>query len=226
MRTIRTLAITLLVAACAPGEQDAVMTDSSAMDMEDADIAPAGGSGVPSGYAGRTDRPNQNIGDASYTSSGDRWEVRTGPAHIVYSVGDSVSGEYSVTATLEQAEQPEHPEAYGIFIGGQNLDQPSVEYTYFLVRGTGEYLVKVREGEETRNVVGWTASEHVPKADSTTGRGSYELTAETDADSVHFLVNDEQVAAVAAGAVPTAGIAGLRINHNLHLMVTPIAIDR
>jgi hypothetical protein len=34
------------------------------------------------------------------------------------------------------------------------------------------------------------------------------------------------VFAVAAGAVPTDGVAGIRVNHNLHLELRPVAITR
>ncbi len=40
------------------------------------------------------------------------------------------------------------------------------------------------------------------------------------------MVNDKQVTAVAKASVPSAGIVGMRINHSLHLMVTPPTISR
>jgi hypothetical protein len=184
-----------------------------------------GGAGVPAGYVGRTDREGTPIGGAKYAANGGRWEVTTGPAHIVYAAKDSASGTYTASASFDQLETPAHPEAYGLIIGGRNLDQPAQQYTYFLVRGTGEYMVRVRDGAQTRNVVEWKASDAVPKADAS-GKASYRLTAHVAPDTVHFLVNDKLVAAVAKSAVPTNGIAGLRINHNLHVSVTPVAVKK
>jgi hypothetical protein len=191
----------------------------------DPTVNAAGATGIPAGYLGRTDRESMNIADAKYTPRGDTWEVQTGPAHIVYAAKDSARGSYTAQARVEQMASPEHAEAYGIFIGGQNLDQPTQKYTYFLVRGGGEYSIKVRDGASAREVTPWTASAAIPKADAS-GKGAYDLKAHVAADTVHFLVNDKLVAAVPKSAVPTDGIAGLRINHNLHVMVRPVAISR
>lgn len=196
----------------------------------DPDAVTAGG-GIPAGYLGQVDPPRggrapADLAQASYAADGGRWEVRTGPAHIVYAAGDTASGSYTVSATIEQLARPEHPEAFGIIIGGTNLDQTAQQaYTYFIVRHTGEYMVRVREGETTRDVAAWTASPAVPQADDQ-GRATYELAARVTGDSVHFLVAGQQVAATAASGVPTAGAAGVRINHNLHLMVTPPTVTR
>ena len=239
MRAIWTIAgAALAVAACSTNEKpaagdSAAATTASASGANaganagassDPDRATAGG-GVPAGYVGRTDREGVDIAGAKYAANGGRWDVTTGPAHIVYAAKDNASGTYTATASFDQLEAPRHPEAYGIIIGGRNLDQPSQQYTYFLVRGTGEYLVKVRDGAGTRNVVEWKAADAVPKADAS-GKASYKLTAHVAPDTVHFLVNDKLVAAVPKSAVPTAGIAGIRINHNLHVSVTPVEIKK
>ena len=228
MHSKQTIAILLLAAsalACASGEHDDRDTGTAATASNgDPDIA-TGGQGVPSGYVGRTDREGVNITDASYTPSGNRWEVKTGPAHIIYAAKDSASGTYTVSTTIDQLAAPAHPEAFGIFIGGQNLDQPSQKYTYFIVRGTGEYLVKVREGSETRDVVKWTASDAIPKQDDA-GKASYRLSVQVAADSVRFMVNDSPVATVAKSAISAEGVAGLRINHNLHLTVQPVEVSK
>lgn len=211
-------------ATAAAGDTAHAMGAMGAM-AGDSDRAASGAGGVPAGYVGRTDREGTPISGARYTVNGGRWEVMTGPAHIVYAAKDSARGAYTATATFDQLENPAHPEAYGIFIGGQNLDGPQQRYTYFLVRGTGQYLVKVRDGANTKDVVAWTSSDAVPKADAS-GKATYKLTAHTTADSVHFMVNDKVVAAAAKSAVPTDGIAGVRINHNLHVRVTPLVVTR
>ena len=235
MRAIWTIAgAALAVAACstnekpAAGDSAATTTTATATPSGDASSDPdraTTGGGVPAGYVGRTDREGTAISGAKYVENGGKWEVTTGPAHIVYAAKDSASGTYTATASFDQLETPRHPEAYGIIIGGRNLDQPSQRYTYFLVRGTGEYLVKVRDGADTRNVVAWKASDAVPKADAS-GKASYSLKAHVAPDTVHFLVNDKLVAAVPKSAVPTDGVAGVRINHNLHVRVTPVAITK
>lgn len=228
MRTLWTLTTLALLTACA-GSDDGTTADSAAGTAPaaapaDPDAQTAGG-GIPAGFTARTDRADATIQNASYTASGDMWEVKTGPAHILYAAKDTASGVYGATATIEQLEAPQHPEAYGIFIGGSNLDQPSQRYTYFLVRGGGEYTVRVRDGADTRDVLGWRADPGVPKADAN-GRATYKLTAHVASDTVHFLVNDKLVAAVPKASIPTDGIAGLRINHNLHVKTSGVRIER
>lgn len=225
MHTAAALLLALSALACASGEDTAADTSAAtSAAASDPDIATAG-AGIPAGYVGRTDRETVDIADASYSASGDSWEVQTGPAHIVYAAKDSASGSYTASTTISQLMAPPHPEAFGLFIGGRNLDQPTQQYTYFVVRGTGEYLVKVREGSETRDVVKWTASDAVPKQDGD-GKASYRLSAQVTGDSVRFMVNDAAVATVARSAIMTDGIAGIRINHNLHLTVQPLALRK
>lgn len=219
------------LAACSGGDgaatDSATATPSVGAPAGDPDQATVGG-GVPAGYMGQMD-PNANAGDlanASYTVQGSQWVVRTGPRHIVYAAGDTASGSYTASATFEQMEATPHPESYGLFIGGRNLDQqPDQNYTYFLVRPTGEYMVSVREGPDLHTVRAWTASPAVPKADAN-GRATYRLTARVTGDAVQFLVNDQQVVSVPKASLPTDGIAGLRINHNLHLTTGPVSITR
>ncbi len=235
--TWKLVALALLLAGCAKKTAgtagDTVASPASdstesagAVATGDPD-APANGSGVPAGYIGMTDLPNASIADAKYTIGPDgRWEVQTGPAHIVYATKDTASGVYAVSTTIEQLEKPRHPEAYGLFFGGGDLeDRAAQRYTYFLVRGTGEYLIKTRAGDKTSNVVAWTASPDVPKEDAS-GKATYALKVHIAPDTVHFFVNGKLVAAVPKQGLSTDGVAGLRINHNLHVAVEPVRISR
>jgi hypothetical protein len=230
VRTLWTLAAMALLAACTANSGANSTTDTAAgatapAANDDPDQRQPGGVGIPAGYVAKTDRTDANIADASYTTSGSDWEVRTGPAHVLYAAKDTASGVYGATATFEQLEAPRHPEAFGIFIGGSNLDQPTQRYTYFLVRGGGEFLVKVRDGNQTRDVLTWRASPDVPKADSS-GRATYKLTAHVAADTVHFMVNDKLVGAAPKAGLPTDGIAGLRVNHNLHVKTRGVTVTK
>jgi hypothetical protein len=182
-----------------------------------------GGGALPAGYTARTDKADAKISDAKYVADGNSWEVTTGPAHIVYAAKDVANGAYTVSTTIEQLEAPAHPEAYGVFIGGHDLDNDNQTYTYFLVRGTGELAVKVREGGKARDVLKWTASPDVPKADGS-GKARYDLAVQVANDAVKFMVNGKQAASVSKAGLPTDGIAGLRINHNLHLKANPVSI--
>lgn len=227
--TLKLAALALLVTACAKNDSANAATDTGNATMAAAERDPdvsQNGSGVPQGYVALTDKADADISGAKYTTSAGSWEVQTGPAHIVYSPGDSASGVYAVSTTIEQLEKPKHPEAYGLFFGGHHLDDRAAQrYGYFIVRGTGEYLIKVREGDKTTTVVPWTASPNIPKEDAS-GKASYDIKVHFAPDTAHFMVNGKLVAAVAKKDVPSEGTAGLRINHNLHLNVHPVTIAK
>jgi hypothetical protein len=232
MRTsIYALGGVIVLAACTMKEKAPAPDSSAAPAQSAAPAAPAeadpdrnaGGGGIPSGFVARTDKAGTDISGAKYSASGNDWDVTTGPAHIVYNPTTVGNGNYTASATFEQLEKPAHPEAYGIFIGGRDLDKPTQAYTYFIVRGTGELAVKARDGDAARDVLKWTASPDVPKQDAS-GHAKYELAAQVTDAGVKFLVNGKQVASLSQAGLPTQGIAGLRINHNLHLKVTPVAI--
>jgi hypothetical protein len=183
-----------------------------------------GGNGVPAGFVGRTDEAGSPISGAKYTPAGNgTWDVRTGPAHILYSPTMVGHDHYTVDAKVDQMEAPHHPEAYGIFVGGAQLDGPGQTYTYFLVRGDGMYSVKVRKGDDARTITPFTANAAVPKADAT-GHASYALRAMVTPDLVRFYVNGQLVAMEERKEVPAEGIAGVRINHNLHVVLTPATL--
>lgn len=220
------IAAAVLFAACSkpaatPADTTKVVTAVPAAGA-DPDKNVDGGS-IPAGYVGRSDRSNLPVSGAKYTPSGDGWEVTTGPAHILYSTKDQASGNYTASATFEQLEAPAHPEAYGIFIGGMHLDKPNIAYTYFEVRGTGELLVKLRDGAATRDIVAWTATADVPKQDAT-GKATYTLSATVTNDAIKFFVNGKQAASVSKVGLPTDGIVGVRVNHNLHVKISPVSI--
>jgi len=217
------LAALTLVACSRPKSETADTTLATPPTVSaDPDKNAAGGS-IPAGYLARADRPNTPVSGAKYTQSGDGWEVTTGPAHILYATKDLGNGNFTASATFDQLEAPAHPEAFGIFIGGMHLDQPNIAYTYFEVRSTGELLVKLRDGVSTRDIVPWTASADVPKQDAS-GKATYTLSATVTSDAIKFSVNGKQVASVSKAGLPTDGVVGIRVNHNLHVKISPVSI--
>ncbi len=225
------LALSTAAYSCSPSQKDpatdtaAATADTAAAMSGDPDVAAIGGTGVPTGYVGRTDRPDQQLSGAKYAVSGNGWEVTTGPAHILYRPSDTASGAYTVSTTIEQLSAPAHPEAYGLFVGGRDLDGPGQQYLYFLARGTGEVMARVRDGANTRNVFAWKKHNAVPVA-NTSGQATYKLSIKVAPDSVRFLVDGQQVGAAAASGLSTSGVYGLRINHNLHVRAQPATVTR
>ena len=223
MTKYSTLLLVAALAACTA--KTTQRTDSAAAHPPaDPDVA-VQGTGIPAGYTAITDDTTAQITNARYVTKAGNWEITTGPAHIIFAAKDTARGVYTATASFAQLEAPRHPEGYGLFIGGRDLASPNRAYTYFLVRGNGEFLVKSRTGAKTSDVLAWRANPAVSKADSA-GKATYRLSVRVGADSVRFMVDDKQVGAVKAGTIATDGIVGLRVNHNLHVTTSPVAIAK
>jgi hypothetical protein len=188
----------------------------------DPDKKMAGPGTLPSGWKGRLDSGDKSLAGVKAAQMGGGVHFMTGPAGIYYKPADKMSGVYEAHATFTQMEPAAHPEAYGLFIGGADLDGAAPKYTYFIVRQDGKYMIKRRAGAETPTVADWTDSAAIRKADSS-GKMSNALAIEVGKDKVRFLVNGTEVTSVDAAKVDTAGTAGLRVNHNLNLHVEGFA---
>jgi hypothetical protein len=149
----------------------------------------------------------------------------TGPAAIYYNPKDMGSGVYAVAATFGARKSMQH-EAYGIFIGGSNLQDSTQSYLYFEVRPMdGGVLIQHRNGDvasKMDKILPWTPNDAVNKDDPTDGHSSNTLMIHVAPDSVHFIVNGKLVKGVAKSELMGAksdGLTGIRINHNTDIHV-------
>jgi hypothetical protein len=156
---------------------------------------------------------------------GPGYHVTSGPAAIYWNPKTVTSGPFVASTTITQTKKPTHPEAYGIFFMGKDLDTPSQNYAYFLVRGDGKYLVNHRAGAEIHKIIPWTESAAVNKEDAS-GKSTNKLTVDASkADSVRLLVNDKQIAAISMSHLgKTDGLVGLRVNHNLDVHIGGLTV--
>ena len=194
-----------------------------AQHQADPDKKVAGGGTLPSGWKGRLDSGDKSLAGVKATQTGGGVHFMTGPAGIYYKPTDKATGAYETHATFTQLAPAAHPEAYGLFIGGADLDGTGQKYTYFIVRQDGKFMIKRRAGAQTPTIVDWTDSAAIKKADST-GRMSNTLAIEVGRDKGRFLVNGTDVTSVDVSKVDTAGVPGLRVNHNLNLQVEGFAV--
>ncbi len=172
---------------------------------------------LPPGWQARLDNAAPVEG-VKFEPSGGGFHVTSGPAGIYYKPDQQASGSYDVHASFTQLEPAAHPEAYGLFIGGADLQSDQQKYVYFLVRQDGKFLIKKREGEATPNVVACTDQAAIHKPDAS-GKATNALGIEVGGDKVRFLVNGTEVASQPKTALETSGIVGVRINHNLNVQV-------
>lgn len=220
MRTIA--ALTLLAFAAAPlAAQEAAKP--AADHQRTYDEAKPGA--LPEGWNARMDR-GADLSNVKFVIMEPGFHFTLGPAGIFWREGDRVNGPFRASATIHQMKAPPHPEGYGLFYGGKALDGEGQQYTYFLVRGDGKYLVKERTGAETKNVTeGWV--EHAAiRQQNAEGATANEVAIDATGDEIRFLVNGQVVHSLAAAPGSRNGVVGIRANHNLDLHVSAFEVAR
>lgn len=188
----------------------------------------------PEGWIVRLDRPDPSavIGSADssdifFVNMTPGWHVTTHKAAIFYHPASTADGDYTATSGIYLFDPGDgQREAYGLMFGGTNLASDSLEYGYFLLRNTGEFLIKQRAGRETSTVQDWTASEAV----RTVPQGNEEpvlneLSVKVSGGQIHFIVNGENVATHSASPIPNQGIVGFRLNHGLNVHVVDLSVE-
>jgi len=179
---------------------------------------------------GWTARPDEG-GDPTkirFTAMEPGYHLTLGPATILYRSEDLANGPFHTLATFHQMKKPRHPEGYGLFVGGKQLEGKNQTYTYFLVREDGAYLIKQRKGDSTSAVTkGWTLSSAVRKADAQ-GKATnlLEIDAKRDPKKVDFKVNGQSVYSAPADRIDLTGIVGLRVNHTLDVHIEGFAVHQ
>jgi len=217
---MRTTVFLLALAAAPLAAQNPPVTKDA-----DPDRNVAGG-GLPAGWTGRTDRATQQLSNAKVVAEGSGYRVTTGPSAIFWNPSNTATGNYTLRATFTQPAPSAHPEAYGLILGGKNLDQPNQDYLYFLVRQNGQYLIKHRAGAETHTIQDWTAHPAVKQVAAGGPAAVNALEVVVGAQNISFRVNGQEVQSLPAQGVGTSGIYGLRVNHNLDVRVSGFGVSR
>jgi hypothetical protein len=193
---------------------------------------------LPDGWSARFDpgrpgAPAHALTEVNFVTMGSGYHFTSGPAAIYYNPKDMGSGEYLVEATFSQRKSVTH-EAYGIFIGGHNLQDSTQSYTYFVIKpcsskcGTpgapmGEILISQRTSDgKPAALVPITHDDNVHTDDPADGHATNKIAIHVAKDTVHFILNDKLVKAIPKSqlnGLSTDGQAGIRINHNIDVHV-------
>lgn len=196
------------------------------------------GSGqLPPGWMMRFDTPRGNRPmpaptSVSFVTMGGGLHVTSGPAAIYYNTRDVGHGIYQVSATFKQSKSMQH-EAFGIFIGGSNLQDSTQNYLYFVIKPfDGSMLISHRNGRMNTAIVPETPATPEPainRDSPTDGSASNTLLIHVAKDTVHFLINGKLVKALAKtqlDGASTDGQAGMRINHNINMHIDGWALKK
>jgi hypothetical protein len=172
------------------------------------------------GWEARLDRDGDAASVLNFMTMGSGVHATTAGrgAAIFWQPASMTKGNYTISASFTQAEPSNHPNAYGLFFGGSDLDGPNQRYSYFVIREGGQFMIRKRMGAEVPIVVDWSNHDAINELDAE-GRATNTLAVEVGDDQVRFLVNDTEVSTQPRSAVDTAGTTGLRVNHFLNVHI-------
>jgi len=198
---------------------------------------PAGGRGAPprpaaghgievGGWWGRLDDPKESRMGLKFVTMGTGLHATTGPNMILFDADEDWEGPYTTKATLTMTKLASHDVAYGLFVGGQDLDNDKQRYTYFVIRQDGKFLIRKRTGATTANVAGDWADHAAIQKPTAQGSQTNELAIQVGRDTVTFLANGQMVATQPAKAVDVVGISGLRIGHGLDVHIEGFSVTQ
>lgn len=187
---------------------------------------------VPENWVVRVDRgrdatisADKQDADIWFVNMVPGWHITSGPAAIYYHPASNAEGTYRAESVIHLFEPSRNREAFGIFVGGNNLENENQSYLYFLLRNTGEFLVKRRTGDDTEVVKNWSSAPSMVRWTPDAGESVKNTLAVVVGESeVSFLVNGEQVHTAPRGQLDTDGMVGLRVNHGLNLHISDLSV--
>jgi hypothetical protein len=230
------LAIFLLTACTdqAGSDQNLTQSDTLALLPPDPNQPVGEDLSVPPYWNVRLDEPDADVTVGANPESDDiffvnmtpGWHITTGPAAIFYHPASTATGAFKATADIYLFDPGDRNEGFGMLFGGRDLDSDSLSYSYFLIRNSGEFLVKRRLGDETYLIRDWTPSEAIHTyTDTTTSSVLNSLSVDADAEEVAFSINEQLVSIFSTGEIDADGVVGLRANHELNLHVSDLRVE-
>jgi hypothetical protein len=120
-----------------------------------------------------------------------------------------------------------HPNYYGLIFGGSDLEGPAQNYLYFMVAQDGAWLIKQRDGITTQTVSPKTKHAAVKVPDAS-GKSVNTLEVRVGAQAIEYVVNGTVVTTTpkAGMTAKTDGIAGIRVNHQLEVMIDGFGVAK
>ena len=181
----------------------------------------------PEGWMTRFDHADASEADLDmFVGMPPGWHVTTGPAGIFYHPDNTASGDFRIEMEVFLFDPGQRREAFGIFLGGSDLQGAGQTYTYFLIRNGGQYIIKRREGADAPTVQPWTGHNSIlsysDRGDDTSVKNV--LMIEAEGDRVRFHVNGDRVEEMSRADVGVDGKYGFRVNHGLNLHISRLDV--
>jgi hypothetical protein len=206
---------------------------------QDADRKVAGGGITAKGWQGRIDpgaaKQGRTINDSVFEQKGKDLHLKVGPAAVYWNPANTAKGDYTVKATFTETKvTSDHPHPYGVFIGGKNLDTEKPNLMYCVAYGDGTFLVRqfISGGNGVGTVGKRTPNAAVRKA-AADGSVSQEVGWTVKGGRAECVINGTAVAGFDAAEVvgpdkleSTDGIYGIRVSHNLDVVVSGLGVTK
>lgn len=238
------------VAAVALAVGVLVSSLASSVDARQADldrVVPGGGI-TGAGWMGNVIdagslKQGRSINDSKFVASGANGStitINAGPNNIYWNPAHAGNGDFTVKASFAESnhlKHSNHPHPYGLFIGGTDLDTPKATLFYCSAYGNGTAITRGFAPDAPNGIfrLGGNrpiANDAIRKA-GPDGTVTQDIAISVRAGNVTCNINGTDVATypvtdvVGAGKlVSTDGIIGLRIGHNMDVVVTGLTISK
>jgi hypothetical protein len=165
-------------------------------------------------------------GQIQFMAMGSGFHAVNPQAAVYWNPANTVKGTYTLRGAFTLNKPSGHTNYYGLVFGGRDLEGPNQNYLYFLVAQDGTFLVKRRVGDaKTEDVVARATNAAVRKPDAS-GKSTNELEVRVQADKVDYVVNGTVVGSSPKTGLTTDGIWGIRVNHQLDVMIDSIGLAK
>ena len=168
-----------------------------------------------------------SVPDIKTMTMGNGFHVTGGPAGTFWNPANNATGNFTVRGTFTLNRPSSHTNYYGLVLGGSDLGGANQTYLYFLVAQSGEYIIRHRIGEKVTDVKAETMHASVRRPDNT-GRSVNDLEVRVAGNTISYVVNGTVVHTTPKTdtTARTDGLTGVRINHELDVMVSNFAVQR
>lgn len=210
------------LAAVVPLTQSAPYTAFTSLHAQDP------GGARPGGWEVLTDELGADTTTLTFVDMEPGFHLTTGPAALFYDPDVTARGAYRAEANVHLFEPAENG-AFGLFVGGGDLDGSYQTYTALLLRPSGELSVVRRLSfTSSETLVDWTAHEAVRGWEERTEDGATvenSLAVETGEGEMVFFVNGREVARVPRASQGADGIVGIRAEEDVDIHVTGFGVE-
>jgi D-alanyl-D-alanine carboxypeptidase len=165
----------------------------------------------PQGWIVRAVPEGADTSAINFRTMGRGVHVTAGPGAIYFHRDSLARRPYTLAAEFVQFATPDPDGGLGLVFGGRELMGPKPEFLRFLVRGSGEYAVLRRGGDEEEALIPWTPSPAIAVKRSV-GNATNALRVVIDDSVIRLIINDQQVASFPLTSDGDAdGVVGLWI---------------